>query len=158
MVNIYVQRRTMVQMIKNELRKRGLIIDIVPEDENESDDDDNEDDDDDDDDDEKFTHLKPSGCSGVSPPYSLFDITHFMLIKKPPLTLLFDNEMFDHSYHSAIQNSLYHRNQDKSTINSSINSNINSNIDNDSNNDDDHDTIIFRVNLSDDEEPEPESK
>ena len=152
MVNMYVQRRTMVQMIKNELRKRGLIIDIVPDDENESDDDDNEGEDDDD---GKFTHLKPSGCSGVSPPFSLFDITHFMQLKKPPLTLLFDNEMFDHSYHSAIENSFYHRNQDKSIINS----NINSKIDNDSNNDDDdHDTIIFRVNLSDDEEPEPESK
>ena len=152
MVSMYLQRRTMVQMIKTELRKRGLIIDIVPEDDSESDDDD-----DDDDDEEKNSHLRPTGCSGVSPPYSLFDITHYMQQKKPPLNLLFDNEIFDHSYDEVIENSVMNRNKDKSNINNNDNNNNDNSNDNGSNHDDDHDTIVFRVNLSDDEEPEPES-
>lgn len=146
MVNVYLQQRTLIQTLKNEMKKRGILLDIVfrnnLEDGNESDDDDN---DVDDEDDEIYPYMNPSGHSGLSPPYSLFDISHFMELSKPPLHLLFDNEIFDHPHDVEVDDKRFFNARQR-------NHNNDTNINDDNNKS--NDLIFLRVTLPEDEEPD----
>lgn len=78
MIADYLHQRSLVQAIKNLMKRTGFIVDPVS-----------------DEDDGDYPFLSPTGHSGRPPPFILYDISHYMQAKKPSVILLFNNEIFD---------------------------------------------------------------
>ena len=125
-VNNYIEQRTVMEAIKNVMKKRGMIVDIMSEEV------------------EIDTKMSPIGHTGLVPPFSLFDISHYLSIKKPVLNLLFDNDIFDHPHDVEAEDSRY--------FDTRLNK---SKITNYKNNKDSPITLFVRVIVPEDEEPEP---
>lgn len=81
MVTDYLHQRCLVQAIKNLMKRTGFIVDVIPDEEE-----------------AEYPFLSPYGHSGRPPPFILNDISHYFQTKKPSVTLLFNNDIFDSAH------------------------------------------------------------